>query len=106
MNVPIRRSLHRHTLFLGGDRELVMFSGLGAFLTALGGFSLSSALCGIGFWFVALFWLRKWAKKDPQMRHVWLRHVRQQALYPAKTSIYCRQNPKASPWRRKGALDA
>jgi len=100
MNAPIRRSLHRHTLVLGGDRELVMFSGLGAFLTALGGFSLVSALCGLAFWLAALFWLRKWAKEDPLMRQVWLRHIRQQDLYPAKTSVFLRAG-QSSPWKNK-----
>ena len=27
--IPIRRAGNRHNLFMGGDRELVMFSGLG-----------------------------------------------------------------------------
>ncbi|UQZ88853.1 conjugal transfer protein TrbD [Deltaproteobacteria bacterium Smac51] len=100
MRAPIRRSLHRHTLVLGGDRELVMFSGLGAFLTALGGFSLFSAFCGLMFWLIALYWLQKWAKKDPLMRQVWLRHIRQQDLYPAKTTVFLRQAPKSGPWKR------
>lgn len=29
--IPIRRAGNRHNLFMGGDRELVMFSGLLAF---------------------------------------------------------------------------
>ena len=99
MRAPIRRSLHRHTLVLGGDRELVMFSGLGAFLTALGGFSLISAACGLFFWLVALFWLRKWAKADPLMRHVWLRHIRQQDLYPARSTVFLKHSQSA-PWRK------
>ena len=103
MRSPIRRSLHRHTLVLGGDRELVMFSGLAAFLTALGGFSLFSALCGLAFWLTALFWLRKWATADPQMRDVWLRHIRQQDLYAARSSIFYNPAGQAGPWR-KGRL--
>jgi len=101
MNAPIRRSLHRHSLVLGGDRELVMFSGLGAFLTALGGFSLFSAVCGLAFWLIALYWLRKWAKEDPLMRPVWLRHIRQQDHYPAKTSAFLKAGA-SSPWKIKG----
>lgn len=101
MTAPIRRSLHRQTLVLGGDRELVMFSGLGAFLTALGGFSLLSAVCGLAFWLAALFWLRKWAKQDPLMRQVWLRHIRQQDYYPAKTTVFQRSG-QAGPWKARG----
>jgi type IV secretion system protein VirB3/type IV secretion system protein VirB4 len=98
---PIHRSLHRRALFLGADRELVLFSCLIAFLTALGGFSLVSAGCGFLFWLVALFWLRTWATNDPLMRDVFIRHVRQQDYYPAKTSAWRRLQPAASPWRKK-----
>lgn len=100
MNAPIRRSLHRQALFLGGDRELVMFSGLGAFLTALGGFSLVSAFCGLAFWLTALYWLRKWAKIDQRMRDVWLRHLRQQDVYPARPTVWFRPTANNGPWKR------
>lgn len=99
MKAPVHRSLHRHTLFLGGDRELVMFSGLGAILTALGGFSLTAALCSLAFWLTAIFWLRKWAKDDPLMRPVWMRHIRQQDIYPARTGIWSKPSG-TSPWRK------
>jgi type IV secretory pathway TrbD component len=79
-----------------------MFSGLGAFLTALGGFSLISALCGLAFWLIALFWLRKWAKEDPLMRQVWLRHIRQRDYYPAKSTVHPGAG-QAGPWKAKGA---
>ena len=100
MRAPIRRSLHRQALVLGGDRELVMFSGLGSFLTALGGFSLISALCGLAFWLIALYWLRRWAKKDPLMRHVWLRHLKQQDIYPAHSPVFQRRPANSGPWGR------
>lgn len=96
--VPIRRSLHRHALFMGGDRELVMFSGLGAFLTALGGFSLWSFLAGAVFWIAALVWLRRWAKIDPQFRPVWLSHIQEQDLYPAQSSAW-RRGGGQGPWK-------
>jgi type IV secretory pathway TrbD component len=84
---------------MGGDRELVMFSGLGAILTAAGGFSLVSALCGLVFWLTALYWLRRWNKADPMMRHVWLRHLFQQDYYLARTSLWHKPRPN-SPWRK------
>jgi len=100
MRASIRRSLHRPALVLGGDRELVLLSGLAAFLTAMGGFSLLSAAAGLAFWLVALYWLRKWAKADPLMRPVWLRHIRQQDFYPARTSVFRREAPQSGPWKR------
>lgn len=99
MRAPIRKSLHRHTMVLGGDRELVLFSGLAAFLTAMGGFSLFSFICGALFWLVALFWLRKWGQADPLMRQVWLRHIRQQDFYAARNPVFQNMG-QASPWKR------
>lgn len=96
--VPIRRSLHRHTLVMGGDRELVMFSGLGAFLTALGGFSLWSLTAGAVFWLAALVWLRRWAKLDPQLRPIWLAHIQEQDIYPARASAW-RRGVGKGPWK-------
>lgn len=68
-------------------------------MTALGGFSLAAAVCGLSFWLTALYWLRKWAKADPLMKMVWMRCLRQRDLYPARTSVWFR--PKGpSPWKR------
>jgi len=97
MNMMIHRSLHRHTLFLGGDRELVMYSGLGAILTVMGGFSFTAAAIALAFWLTALFWIRKWAKADPLLRPVYLRHIKQQDFYPARTSIWHR--PKGASYK-------
>ena len=77
----IHKSLHRPNLVLGGDRELVMFSGLLAFLVGFGGFTLYSAAIGIAFWLVALMKIRAVCKKDPLIRKVWLQSARQQAYY-------------------------
>jgi type IV secretory pathway TrbD component len=72
-SIPIRRAGNRHNLFMGGDRELVMFSGL---LAAILVFATQEwiALClGIGLWFISLWMLRTMAKADPQLRFVYLR---------------------------------
>jgi len=92
--VPIRQSLHRHNLVLGGERELVMFSTLIAFLVGVGGTSITSGICAVVFWLIAIYILRLLAKKDPQMSKVWLRHIRQQDYYPARSSC----------WRQSGGF--
>lgn len=86
----IHKSLHRPNLFMGGDRELVMFSGLLAFLVGFGGFTFYSAAAGIIFWLVALANIRRICKKDPLIRKVWMYYARQQAYYFARTSIWRR----------------
>lgn len=88
--LPIRRSLHRHSLVMGGERELVMLSALLAMLVGVGGMSWSSSIVAVAFWLVALFVLRRMAKADPCMSKVWMTHVKQQDFYPARSK----------PWRK------
>lgn len=87
--LPIHQSLHRHNHVLGAERELVMTSGLISLLVGVGGLTLVSMISAALFWLAALFALRRMAKADPQMSKVWLRHVKQQLFYPAKTSRWC-----------------
>jgi type IV secretion system protein VirB3 len=39
-------------------------------------------------WFISLFFLRLMAKKDSMLAKIWLRHIRYQTFYPAKTNIW------------------
>jgi hypothetical protein len=39
-------------------------------------------------WFGALFAFRLMAKADPKMRHVYLRHRRYKAYYPARSTPF------------------
>ncbi|OEU68040.1 MULTISPECIES: conjugal transfer protein TrbD [Maridesulfovibrio] len=87
--VPIHRSLHKPSMVMGAERELVMFSALISILVGIGGFTLLSALAGLIFWMVTIFILRQMAKSDPQMSKVWWKHHKQQDYYSAR----------ATPWR-------
>jgi len=86
--VPIRRSGNRHNLFMGGDREMVMFSGLLAFALIFSAQELRATVMGLGLWTLALFLLRLMAKADPMMRFVYLRHRRYRDYYPARSTPY------------------
>jgi type IV secretion system protein TrbD len=86
---PIRRSGNRHNLFMGGDREMVMFSGLLAFALIFSAQEFRATVIGLGLWTLSLFLLRLMAKADPMMRFVYLRHRRYRAYYPARSM----------PWR-------
>ena len=83
---PIRRSLLRHALVMGGERNLVMSCALFAMLTALSGMSLPALACAVIFWIISLLALRRMAKSDPQMSGIWLRHISQQSFYPARST--------------------
>ena len=85
----IHRAGIRPHLFLGGDRELVLFTGLIAFSLTVPSFQWASIVTVIVLWLVVLFLLRKMAKADPLMRHVYLRQLRYARYYPAR----------GRPWR-------
>lgn len=86
--IPIRRSGNRHSLFMGGDRELVMFTGLLAFALIFSAQELRATFVGIALWFISLWLFRLMAKSDPMMRQVYLRHRKYNAYYPAKSTPY------------------
>ena len=86
--VTIHRAGIRPHLFLGGDRELVLFSGLIAFVLTVPSFQWVAIATGVALWMVALFVLRLMAKADPRMRYVYLRQLRYRRYYPARSRPY------------------
>lgn len=87
-HIPIRRSLNRPILLMGGERILVMINitiicalifGVGinklTVITAL-------LLATLGMWF-----LSRIAKSDPQMTQIYLRHIKYKEFYPAQSSV-------------------
>ncbi|MGL6176060.1 MAG: conjugal transfer protein TrbD [Vibrionaceae bacterium] len=86
--IPIRRAGNRENLFIGGDRELVMFSGLLAGALIFSAQEIRATIFGLILWFGALFVCRLMAKSDPKLRHVYLRHRRYKAYYPARSTPY------------------
>lgn len=85
-SISVHQSLHRHSRILGAERELVMLSALAALLVGLGGLTLLSGFVAFVFWVLALMALRRMAKVDPMMSKVWMRHIKQQEYYSAKSS--------------------
>lgn len=81
--ILIRRVGNRISLVLGGDRELVMFSGLLAFALIFSAQTWYSIVIGIFIWFICLFFLRKAAKSDPLLRFVYLRSLKYNIHYDA-----------------------
>ncbi|MEI6269477.1 MAG: conjugal transfer protein TrbD [Methylococcaceae bacterium] len=86
--IPVRRAGNRPNLFMGGDRELVMFTGLIAFALVFSAQELRATLYGMILWLGSLYLLRLMAKADPQMRVVYLRHRRYQRYYPAQSTPF------------------
>ena len=86
--IPIRRAGNRSNLFMGGDRELVMFSGLLAFALIFSAQELRASIIGLVLWFGALFACRLMAKSDPRLRPVYLRHRKYKRYYPARSTPF------------------
>jgi type IV secretion system protein VirB3 len=91
-SIPIRRAGNRHNLFLGGDRELVMFAGVLAFALIFSAQELRATVAGLLLWFGALFTCRLMAKSDAQLRSVYLRHRKYRAYYAPRSTPF-RVNP-------------
>jgi len=92
--IPIRRAGNRHNLFMGGDRELVMFSMLMAFALIFSAQEIRASVVGLVLWFGSLFVFRVMAKSDPKMRQVYLRHRRYKSYYPARSTPF-RKNTRS-----------
>jgi type IV secretory pathway TrbD component len=90
--IPIRRAGNRHNLFMGGDRELVMFTGLMAFALIFSAQELRATVVGLLLWFGALYLFRLMAKSDPKMRQVYIRQRRYKRYYAARSTPF-RINP-------------
>ncbi len=82
--VPIHRALTRPVLLAGADRELVLANGVVVIALLFGiGFSwytasVSAVLLIVGHWGLVLL-----AKRDAEIRRVYVRHVRLATYYPA-----------------------
>jgi type IV secretion system protein TrbD len=84
IRTPIRRSLLRPLLVLGGERELVFFSGMVTAILVLSVSNIVAAVMGITFWVVSLAVFSRMAKNDPQLSKTYIRHVNKKIFYPAR----------------------
>lgn len=92
-SLPIRRAGNRHNLFMGGDRELVMFTGLLAGALVFSAQEWKATFFGSFLWFTSLYLLRLMAKSDAKMRHIYMRHRRYKTYYPARSTPF-RENTR------------
>lgn len=96
--IPIHQSANRPNLILGGDRELVLFAGLTAACLAFTLTSLTGVLVALTFWLGSVAALSRMGKADPMLRHVYLRHLKYRAFYPAKSGVSCRMVTTPRSW--------
>jgi type IV secretory pathway TrbD component len=73
---PLYRALNRPNLLMGGERELVLTSGLLCFGLAVAAVNFTTTIVGSALWFLIIALLRMMAKADPVMSRVYLRQLR------------------------------
>ena len=73
---------------MGGDREMVMFSGLLAATLIFASMNWLAAIAGVFLWVIAIYLLRLMAKSDPRLRDVYIRHIKYAAYYPARSTPF------------------
>lgn len=97
--IVIHPSANRPHLLLGGDRELVISCGVAAAALAFLISTWWSFLGGLCIWLVSVAVLARMGKADPMLRHVYLKHVRYAAFYPAKSGIESEGGITPPRWR-------
>lgn len=77
------RALYQPILVMGGERDLVLFSGLICGGTAINSLTWLNIVVSVILWTLAIAALRAMAKSDPQMSKIYVRSLRYAAFYPA-----------------------
>jgi len=95
----IHQSANRPHLILGGDREMVLFAGLTGACIAFTVATWWGILIAIVVWLSAVAVLARMGKADPLLRHVYLRHIRYETFYPAKSGRMAVALPCKAGWR-------
>lgn len=87
---PIHRALSRPNLLMGGDRELVLLTGLVCVILVFVVITITAAILGAFAWIIMVSVLRLMARKDPMLRRVYLRHIRYRPVYRATSTPFAR----------------
>lgn len=93
MQTPIYRALYRPNLLLGGERELVLIGALLSAGTAMVGLTIPAFIAGAIIWLVCMAATPLLARADPNMAKVYLRYLKYQHHYLARST----------PWQQSGS---
>ena len=86
--VEFYSALNKPNLIGGADRELILTNGLVACALLFTGLTLVTTLVAILLLTIVSYLLKMMAKADPLMRHVFLRQLKYQAKYKAKSTPF------------------
>jgi type IV secretory pathway TrbD component len=98
--IPLHESANRPNQLLGGDRELVISSGM---VSAIMPFALGNIwgiAAGLCFWLASVWTIHRMGKADPLLRSVYVRHIRYRGFYPAKSGLHSAAlEPRGEFWK-------
>jgi type IV secretion system protein VirB3 len=97
--IAIHQSANRPNTLLGADRELVLVAVMIAFALGLSFATWWGVVVAALFWLGAVAVLQRMGKADLLLRPVYLRHIRYQPWYPAKSGIYSVSIPPPMKWK-------
>lgn len=98
--IVVHQSCNRPNLLLGGDRELVLLSAIMAAMLAFVIATWWGAISGVVLWVSAVAVLNRMGKADPILRQTYVRHIRYQSFYPAKSPISAAPGRTPLYWSR------
>ena len=90
LSVPIHSALNKPNLFMEGDREMMMMLMLVEFILIFLFLNFHSFVVAIVLWVALVPLLRYMAKRDPYMRHIFLKQLKHQKYYPAHSTPFVR----------------
>jgi type IV secretion system protein TrbD len=91
-------SLNRPNLMMGGDRELVLLSGIASVLLIFDLMTWWSIVLGIIFFPVAVSILARIGKVDPLMRSVSISSFQYKEYYPARARLTSPSRAERKSW--------
>lgn len=91
MTTPIYEAMNRPSLFMGGDREIMLVTLLIVFTLTFISLKPWVAIFALVFSSITIKVLRVMAKADPNMRKVYLRHRRYKAYYKAASTPFIKE---------------
>jgi len=97
--ILIHQSANRPNTLLGADRELVLVAIMIAFVLGLSLSTWWGVVVAALFWFGAVAVLQRMGKADPLLRQVYLRHIRYESWYPAKSGIVSTSIQPPMTWK-------
>lgn len=88
LSIPMHSALNKPNLFMESDRELMMFFMLMELILVFQMLSLQSFLTAVVLAIFVIPLLRYMAKRDPWMRHIFIKQIKHQKFYPAHSTPY------------------